>query len=170
PVVIGAVSCTDGSRDALAHRAAFPDLHARVITAQASGLTDGPLHDHLAGALVGQALTNAFLAEAAAARRRTLAGASVEVESFEHETLEVMSHTPGSTRIRATWLVVGRVQHGDHAHRRATRYAGRYRVVDTPLGPRIAEERAEDAVRLPAAPRRASRSTTPALDLLEQVP
>lgn len=159
-------SCDAGRTVVRSHLAAFPDLHTRLVRTQSTSLEAAALHEHLAAALVGEALTQGFLRAAESARRREAEGTTVRIEGVEYEVMEIISRGPGGSHLQASWLVTGTVRHGDHSHRRSTRYAGRYLIVDTPEGPRIAEERAGDAERLPAPPPTGARST-PALDLLE---
>lgn len=158
-------SCDAGGTVVQGHLAAFPDLHSRLVRTQGTSLEAAALHEHLSAALVGGALTEGFLRAAESSRRRVAEGATVRIEGVEYEALEIISQGPGGSHLQASWLVTGTVRHGDHSHRRSTRYAGRYLIVDTPKGPRIAEERAGDAERLPAPPPRGGRSTS-ALDLL----
>lgn len=158
-------ACGAGSRASLEHRDAFAGLHERLVQTQGLRLEGGALHEHLAGALVGEALTEGFLQAAEAERRRRASATAVHVDAVAHEDLELLGHRDGATDLRATWVVTGRVTHGDHMHRRATRFEARYRVVDTPAGPRIADERASDATRLPA-PLPADGGGASALELL----
>jgi hypothetical protein len=143
----------------------FRRLHEPLVRAQALPADPEAVHAHLAPVLDGEALTRAFLQTMAGARRRAESGARVDVETVAYESVELRSRSAGRTVLDAEWVVTGTVHHGDHAHRRATRYAGRYTVASTPLGPRITAERARDAVRLPAPPPGADASTS-ALELL----
>jgi hypothetical protein len=163
------VSCDAVGPPARGHRAAFPGLHTRLVLTQATTLVADDLHAHLSEALVGEALTRGFLRSAAAGRRRQTEGATVRIEDVRYEDVQIIARGPEGSELQASWIVSGTVRHGDHAHRRATRYAGRYLVVDTPHGPRIAEERGGDATRLPAPPP-ASDGGASALDLLGAPP
>lgn len=158
-------SCTPHSTGTADLIGQFEALHEPVVRAQGLGLEDAALHAHLAGSLDGEALTVAFLAASATARTRQLEGARVEVESVVYETIDVLHRTARDAELDASWLVTGSVHHGDHSHRRATRYAARYRMQDTAQGPRITAERARDAVRLPAAPPPGARAPQTALEL-----
>lgn len=167
PVLL--ISCGPAGPDSRGHRAAFPDLHTRLVRTQATALDGEALHEHLSHAAVGEALTRAYLQAAEAGRRRRAAGAAVQIEEVRYADVEVLARGPQGSQLHAAWIVTGTVRHGDHTHRRATRYAGLYRVVDTRAGPRIAEERAGDSARLLAPPPAGTGDTT-ALDLLEASP
>jgi len=143
----------------------FQTLHEPVVRAQGLRLDAANLHEHLARSFDGEALTRGFLAASSTARMRQHEGARVEVQSVVYEAIDVRRHTMGVAELDATWLVTGSVHHGDHSHRRATRYAARYRMSDTPRGLRITDERARDAVRLPAAPPRRAGAIRTALEL-----
>lgn len=162
--LLATLTCTgDGRGPDVAD--AFQRLHAPLVHAQTLPADPGALHAHLQAVLAGEALTRGFLQTMAAARRRAEGGARVDIEQVSYESVEIRSRSAGETVLDAEWVVTGTVHHGDHAHRRATRYAGRYTLGPTPGGLRITAERARDAVRLPAPPPGTDASTS-ALDLL----
>jgi hypothetical protein len=128
-----------GPREAPALVEPFVALHRAVIVAPAFEEDRDRLWTHLAGALDGRALTDAYVAAWVAGRRRAADGVRLEVLRVDHDDVVAWDLGGGRAHVDASWSVGGRLTHRGHSHVRVHRYTGRYTLAAVGDGWRIVD-------------------------------
>ncbi len=108
--------------------------HEAVFEAFEIGPHPDPLHDLLASAFMGQALTEAYVEHYRTLVTLADQDIGVDVLGVQHEVWEGRGMT-----VAASWRVRSRIRHQSHTHLRLARYRGELHVVRTAEGPRIHE-------------------------------
>jgi hypothetical protein len=124
--------------------------HARALTAAAEATSPGALHDALALAYTGDALTGHVRARSALLRGRRATGATLRLDRVEHERARWVGGDAGRAQVELHWRLAGSVTHAGHTHPRHLRAAATVAAIRTPDGWRITDERPFDVVALPA--------------------
>lgn len=127
---------------------AFEALHAPVYEVFELGTDRDAVHDHLARAFAGEALTRQYVEHWRALWRMDREQTAIEVLGVEYDEVALLDGTADEVRVDAAWLVRGVVTHQGHRHPRINRYRAVYTLAATPDGWRITDTHLRDLARV----------------------
>jgi hypothetical protein len=129
PALLG-LACTAAPLDRLGGAdtvlARFREIHSQVYRVYSLGLDRDAVHDQLATAFAGDALTREYVEHWTTLARMRDEGTAIDVLSVDYESVEVAGSAPGAVLVEADWSVGGIVTHQSHKHHRINRYQAIY--------------------------------------------
>ncbi|MCB9679929.1 MAG: hypothetical protein H6733_00530 [Alphaproteobacteria bacterium] len=136
--------------DAAGVAADFEALHAAIYDLYALPVDRDALHDLLARAFVGEALTDQYVEHWRTRVRMAEEDTGIQVLGVTYDDVVVLprASVDDPLRVDATWRVRGVVRHQGHKHPRINRYRAVYTLVDTDAGLRIADTHMKDLARV----------------------
>ena len=108
--------------------ARFREIHTQVYRVYSVGLDRDAVHDQLATAFAGDALTREYVEHWTTLARMQEEGTAIDVLSVDYENVTVAGEAGGGVLVEADWSVGGIVTHQSHKHHRINRYQAVYTV------------------------------------------
>ena len=106
--------------------ARFREIHSQVYRVYSVGLDRDAVHDQLAAAFAGDALTREYVEHWTTLARMRDEGTAIDVLSVDYESVAVAGSVPDGVLVEADWSVGGIVTHQSHKHHRINRYQAVY--------------------------------------------
>ena len=112
-----------GADTVMAH---FREIHSQVYRVYSVGLDRDAVHDQLAAAFAGDALTREYVEHWTTLARMRDEGTAIDVLSVDYESVAVAGSVANGVLVEADWSVGGIVTHQSHKHHRINRYQAVY--------------------------------------------